>query len=387
MVQIIVIALLSAGLLGTLISLVRTRRAHALLELQNRDLMRQSRDMAAQLALGEALKHLSQMAYNSLILVDEQQHIIYINEAGRALFGPAADETPASIISATQSHVAEDIVQQALLDDEEIVMQLTLRSLPFRVRAAGITVGGKRFAAIALEDVRELQRLGRARRDMVANISHELRTPITTLRLLVDSLRRAVMNDLEIPDGMIHKISAEIEVLEQMAQELLDLSMIESGRAEFALIPIQALDVVAGAAGRFSERALRKALTISYDIDPALRILADPEQIGRVLSNLLHNSIKYTPEEGEITIAAYPTDDMMMRFTITDTGPGIPVEDRERIFERFYRADQARHTEGTGLGLAIAKHIVRAHGGEIWAENPPGGSGAQICFTVPLEEV
>jgi two-component system phosphate regulon sensor histidine kinase PhoR len=278
-------------------------------------------------------------------------------------------------------------VQQALLDDEEIVMQLTLRSLPFRVRAAGITVGGKRFAAIALEDVRELQRLGRARRDMVANISHELRTPITTLRLLVDSLRRAVMNDLEIPDGMIHKISAEIEVLEQMAQELLDLSMIESGRAEFALIPIQALDVVAGAAGRFSERALRKALTISYDIDPALRILADPEQIGRVLSNLLHNSIKYTPEEGKITIAAYPTDDMMMRFTITDTGPGIPVGDRDRIFERFYRADQARHTEGTGLGLAIAKHIVRAHGGEIWAENPPGGSGAQICFTVPLEEV
>ena len=386
MVQIIVIALLSAGLLGTLISLVMTRRAHALLELQNRDLMRQSRDMAAHLALGEALKHLSQMAYNSLILVDEQQHIIYINEAGRALFGPAADETPASIISATQSHVAEDIVQQALLDDEEIVMQLTLRSLPFRVRAAGITVGGKRFAAIALEDVRELQRLGRARRDMVANISHELRTPITTLRLLVDSLRRAVMNDLEIPDGMIHKISAEIEVLEQMAQELLDLSMIESGRAEFALIPIQALEVVAGAAGRFSERALRKALTISYDIDPALRILADPEQVGRVLSNLLHNSIKYTPEEGEITIAAYPTDDMMMRFTITDTGPGIPVEDRERIFERFYRADQARHTEGTGLGLAIAKHIIRAHGGEIWAENPPGGSGAQVCFTVPFEE-
>jgi two-component system phosphate regulon sensor histidine kinase PhoR len=236
-----------------------------------------------------------------------------------------------------------------------------------------------------MEDISELQRLGRARRDMVANVSHELRTPITSIRLLTDTLRRDFMDGSERGEELAGKINAEIEALEQMAQELLDLSMIESGRAEIRLIPVELGEIIRTAVSRFSEQAERKSLTIEAQAPPQLAVLADPDQVGRVLNNLLHNAIKFTPTGGIVDISVTLQDDWV-QLSVTDTGPGIPEEEHARVFERFYQADRARRGGGTGLGLAIAKHIVVAHGGEIWAEAPPDQVGARLCFTLPTAD-
>lgn len=349
-----------------------------------------NRQLAAQLATQEALsagfepiKAIGEAAYNVLFLVDERRSILYVNAAGRDLFGlEEKDGRYGSLISITHNHEIEDIVIHALEEGDDLVWQITLRACVYRVRTLLIDRPAGKYVAVALEDVSELQRLGRARRDMVANISHELRTPITSIRLLVDTLLRGTLDDPEACRVAVHKIAAETDHLRQMAQELLDLAMIESGRAEVILVPVTVGEIVAGAVGHLAEHAQRKRLTIQQDIPGDLVALADPEQITRVLSNLLHNAIKFTPSRGTITLSAV-ADGSEIKIAVMDTGPGISPEERQRIFERFYRGDRARRGEGTGLGLAIAKHIVNAHGGAIWAEESPHPPGARICFTIP----
>ncbi|NDJ53849.1 MAG: cell wall metabolism sensor histidine kinase WalK [Chloroflexi bacterium] len=160
--------------------------------------------------------------------------------------------------------------------------------------------------------------------------------------------------------------------------------MIESGPAEIMLRPVNLVEVVDKAIHALETQAEHAEITLLSEPMDGLCVLADQEQVARVLISLIHNAIKFTPEAGTITIRAEALEaDEMIKVTVTDTGPGIPPEDRERIFERFYRGDRSRQSSGTGLGLAIAKHIIKAHSGEIWAEEPDAIPGAQISFTLP----
>jgi two-component system phosphate regulon sensor histidine kinase PhoR len=357
-----------------------------------------NRELADQVAAHEALRNrlaalesLNMVAYEVLFLADRQHRVLFMNDAAHELFnypGVGFSEGDESVMAVTRNHELDDIVRDALVDSNEgggVGGQVALAGCAYRVRAMAFHSTLGLCVALAMEDISELQRLGRARRDLVANVSHELRTPITSIRLLTDTLRRDFMNGSEEGEALAGKINAEIESLEQMAQELLDLSMIESGRAEIRLIPVELGEIIRTSVSRFSEQADRKSLTIEGQAPPHLAVLADPDQVGRVLNNLLHNAIKFTPAGGIIDIGVSLKDDWV-QVSVTDTGPGIPEEDQQRVFERFYRADRARRGGGTGLGLAIAKHIVVAHGGEIWAENPPGQVGARICFTLPTAE-
>jgi two-component system phosphate regulon sensor histidine kinase PhoR len=234
---------------------------------------------------------------------------------------------------------------------------------------------------LALEDVSEVQRLGRARRDFVANISHELRTPLASIRLLVDTLQSGALGDQRIASEMLSKISVEVDTLSQLARELLDLAMIESGQMPLKLKPTDVHDLVQVQVERFAPQAKQKHQVLTVDIAPGTCALADGEMIGRVLSNLLHNACKFTLDEGHIKVSAQIEGDNVI-VSVADTGPGIPTEALTRIFERFYKVDRARGQSGTGLGLAIARHIVEGHGGRIWAESEPG-HGATFRFTLP----
>lgn len=330
-----------------------------------------------------ALQVVGEAAYNPLILADALRQVIAINPAARALFGVETAGPGLSVMAVTRQHELDDLVEIALSEDEPIERQVEVQGRLYRARALARKTGQGRFAGLALEDIGELQRLGRARRDMVANISHELRTPITSIRLLVDTLLRGAASDRKQRDQMLTRIAAEADTLQQIAQELLDLAMIESGRTETRLVPVALREVSQRAIGRLFEQAERKSQTITDDIPADLRALADADQVERVLVNLLHNAIKFTAEGGTIWLAS-SADLEWTTVTVTDTGIGIPLAERERVFERFYRGDRARGRGGTGLGLAIAKHIIAAHGGRIWAESARHGQGARLCFTLPM---
>lgn len=386
-------------LIGTLIALWRAQRREDVLRARLESMALRLRDKGSlETRLNEiteeqaAILALTEVAYNALLLVDSDHQVITMNATARDLFQPTPGwrSRADTFISITRHHELDDLVAATLQrGDDPVTQQITLKSHPFRVRALCIESQDGPFVAIALEDISELQRLGRARRDMVANISHELRTPITSIRLLVDTLQRGTLRDAERAGLLVEKIASETDTLQQMAQELLDLSMIESGRAEFRLSPTPLLAIVEDATRRMDELAARHKLSLTHHLSDDRAVLADREQVARVLTNLLHNAIKFTPAGGRIEIGAQP-DGEWVRVTVTDTGPGIPSADRERIFERFYRADRARRSGGTGLGLAIAKHIVEAHGGRIWAGDPPireeGVYGAHLCFTLPAAE-
>jgi two-component system phosphate regulon sensor histidine kinase PhoR len=195
---------------------------------------------------------------------------------------------------------------------------------------------------------------------------------------------------------MIQRILVETESMEQINQELMDLTMIESGRVLLKLIPLNLAKRVKKELKRLKEQAARKNIELVVEVPKNIRVLADKGLLSRVLMNLTHNALKFT-DNGQVRVAAayQPSEDMVV-VSVSDSGMGISPEDQRRIFERFYKSDDARARSngqvvetkrtGTGLGLAIAKHIVEAHGGRIWVESDLG-KGSTFYFTLPPEEI
>jgi two-component system phosphate regulon sensor histidine kinase PhoR len=234
---------------------------------------------------------------------------------------------------------------------------------------------------VILQDLTQVRRLETVRRDFISNISHELRTPLASLKALVDTLRDGALEDPPAARRFLDRMETEVDALSQMVQELLELSRIESGQAPFRLTPMALADLVLPPVERLRPQAERSGLQLTVDLPPDLPpVLADAERIQQVVTNLVHNAIKFTPARGEVTISAAANGDEVI-VSVHDTGVGIPADDLPRIFERFYKADQARSSGGTGLGLAIAKHIVQGHGGRIWAESVEG-RGSTFYFSL-----
>lgn len=251
----------------------------------------------------------------------------------------------------------------------------------------------KQYFAIIIEDLTELRRLERVRRDFIANISHELRTPLASVRLLVETLEDAIDTDPEKAQIFVEKIETEVQYLTELVSELLELSRIESGQADMVIEPIEAEKLVREAMARMLPLAQRHRVTLRTEIrQGSTLVAADSKQIGRVLINLVHNAIKFTPSGGVIVVGTMlEPGEQAQRFFVRDTGVGIRPEELPRIFERFYKADRARSKAtfigpgggGGGLGLAIARHLVEAHGGRIEVQSTPG-HGSTFSFIIPI---
>jgi len=234
---------------------------------------------------------------------------------------------------------------------------------------------------IILQDLTRVRRLETVRRDFISNISHELRTPLAGLKALVDTLRGGALEDPPAAQRFLNHMDAEVDALTQMVQELLELSRVESGKAPLRLIPTPVAEILVPPIERLRPQAERAELEVSVSLPPRLPlILADAERAQQVITNLVHNAIKFTPAGGTVSVSAEPNGDEVV-ISVRDTGVGIPAEDLTRIFERFYKADRARSGGGTGLGLAIAKHIVQGHGGRIWVESVQG-RGSTFHFSL-----
>jgi two-component system phosphate regulon sensor histidine kinase PhoR len=247
--------------------------------------------------------------------------------------------------------------------------------------------------AIAIEDMEELYRLERAQRDFLANISHELRTPLSSVRLLAETLEDTIDTDPDKAQQFVEKIEAEVQYLSGLVSELLELSRIESGQLPITIEPVQVEQLVREVMARMLPLAQRHRVRLATDIQQGQKqVAADSKLIARVLVNLVHNAIKFTPTGGLITMGtSFDAEQQLQRFYVRDTGIGIRAEELPRVFERFYKTDRARSKShfmgpdggGTGLGLAIARHVVEAHGGQIMAESLVG-EGSTFSFTLPI---
>ena len=318
----------------------------------------------------------SSVLEEALLLIDSELNLLYANPIAVQIFGDISDPG-VSIVSYTHSEEFElecRSVVSGETDEELYEWQSEFQDSVFQVRALRFDYG----AVLALSDVSNLHYSEQARRDLFANISHELRTPLTSIRLLLDMLMAREQSADTI--SALEKMTTETDTLKEMAQELLDISLIESGRFAIKLDSANAVTLIMPTIERLQPQADLKSIQFHMTECTDVPVWADADQVQRVLSNIFHNAIKFTPSDGSVIVSAIAEDECV-RIEIQDSGPGIHPDDLPRIFERFFRADRTRKGAGTGLGLAIANHIVQAHGGVIWAENAPE-TGAIISFTL-----
>jgi two-component system, OmpR family, phosphate regulon sensor histidine kinase PhoR len=251
------------------------------------------------------------------------------------------------------------------------------------LRAARTPDGG---IVAVLEDISELRRLRQIRTEFIDNLSHELRTPISTVTLLSETAALEARAD-GVPERLrdrIAKIEVETGHLAQMVAEILDLARIEGGSPIVAEDDVDLARLADASADRLRLFAERNGVRVLVAGDPMTPIVrADEQRIGQVFVNLVHNAIKFSPHGGEVVVRVAPDGDGA-RVDVVDHGIGIKRDDRPRVFERFYKADRARvRGGGTGLGLAISRHIVAAHGGTIGVESEEG-RGSTFWFVLPL---
>jgi two-component system, OmpR family, phosphate regulon sensor histidine kinase PhoR len=282
------------------------------------------------------------------------------------------------VADAARAALAEGSASVEITPNTDGARQLQLR---LRTSADGGLI-------IVVDDVTELRRLQRIRSEFIDNLSHELRTPLTTIRLLTETLAQEVARpDVTVTPRVrerIEKIDVETGHLAQMVSELLDLSRIEGGAADFQMETVRIPEVVDGALERLRTFADRQRVGLTSELDNSLPpAWGDANRISQVLINLLHNALKFSPPESVVTVSGQARDGEIA-IAVRDQGPGIAKPELDRIFERFYKADKARERGpgGTGLGLSIARHIVEGHGGRIWVESEDG-AGSTFTFTIP----
>jgi signal transduction histidine kinase len=220
--------------------------------------------------------------------------------------------------------------------------------------------------------------------NLVATVAHELRTPLTSLRMALHlCLEQAVGPLTEKQADLLQAGRQDTERLQQIVDDLLDLSRLQAGGIELHKRAVDAAQLARDAMQAFKAPAAEKRLDLRFEILPGLgEVIVDPERIELVFTNLLGNAVKYTPEGGTITVSAVRRDGgKAVRYTVSDTGPGIPPEYRQAIFDKLFRMPGAKAT-GAGLGLFIAKEIVTAHDGQIGVEGTPG-QGSTFWFELP----
>ena len=335
---------------------------------------------------------------SSAILGSMVEGVAVVNSAERLLFANQgfADILDLDVPPQSGSALVEIVRQTELLEavrevlkgqprvEAEIVTG-TLRQHFFAVTVAAVSAAQTSGAVIVLHDITDLRKLERVRRDFVANVTHEFKTPLTAIQGFAETLLAGAIDDPQNRLRFLEIILEHSRRLARLTDDLLKLSKMDADRLELEIRSLSVVQFVESCIETTQRPAAEKDLRISVNMPQHVPdIAADRRRLAEVLQNLLDNAMQYTPAGGQIMVSA-SADDSEVTFTVSDTGIGIPQSDQPRIFERFYRVDVARSREvgGTGLGLAIAKHLVEVHGGRIWVESEVG-QGSQFHFTVPL---
>lgn len=317
----------------------------------------------------ESLRGFSSGLETALFLVDRGGNVVFANDRAKTLFGFQEMEGR-TILAVTLSHEVERIVRQTSESGLPITQELTLRTSGDLVAIARAwpNPSDSRQVFLSLRDVTEVRRLERVRQDFVANVSHELKTPLTTIRAMAEVLADVETEDAALREKYLKQIVGEVDRLTALVDDLLVLGKAESESVELRQCNLP--EIVEEVVVQLTPKALVRGLELELVAPSPIMVAAHAPQIRQVFLNLIDNAINYTAE-GAIRVSVSQQPGGQAQVDVQDSGIGIPSEDLPRIFERFYRVDKSRSRSsgGTGLGLSIVKHLVEAHGGTVSVES------------------
>ena len=322
-------------------------------------------------------------------VVSGAERLVFANQGFAGILGLDVPPKPGSaLVEVVRQTEMIEAVRQVLAGEPRVESEIvtgTLRQHFFAATVAAVRAGDTSGAVVVLHDITELRKLERVRRDFVANVSHEFKTPLTAIQGFAETLLAGAIDDPQNRERFLGIILEHSRRLARLTDDLLKLSKMDADRLEVEIRSVSVSELIESCLETAQHRAAEKDIRISVRPTSDLPDIAgDRRQLAEILQNLLDNATQYTLAGGRITLSAEAREAEVV-FTVSDTGIGIPKADQSRIFERFYRVDAARSREagGTGLGLAIAKHLVEVHSGRIWVDSEIG-QGSQFHFSVPV---
>ncbi|GGE17478.1 PAS domain-containing sensor histidine kinase [Marinithermofilum abyssi] len=326
---------------------------------------------------------------SGLLLVDAERRVNLANQAIHRFYDLKPGELVNKILPRRAVfHELHTLLDRCLYSGERIREELHLYYPEERILEASLTpIWGESEGmgvVVLLHDITPIRRLEKMRTDFVANVSHELKTPVTSLRGFAETLLDGADEDPQMRREFLEIIQAESLRLERLIGDLLDLSRIESKKLSLNLQEIPIHELIQSIVKTVEKQIKKKDLELQVKVDGTFSVRVDKDRFSQILINLLSNSMAYTPAGGKITVSAGKEGEEWV-VSVADTGIGIPEEDLPRIFERFYRVDKARSRQsgGTGLGLAIVKHLVEVHHGKIHVKSQVG-KGTEFILRFPL---
>jgi two-component system phosphate regulon sensor histidine kinase PhoR len=325
-----------------------------------------------------------------IIVVGANGRIRLANHAAGNLFGFAAPARDRTVMEATRQHEVAALITRLELEPEVLNHELKLdgvstsRYLQVNALALRSPAGARDGAILVFHDLTRLRQLEAVRQEFVANVSHELRTPLSLIKSAAETLIDGGRRDANVVTRFLDIIDRNASRLTFLIDDLLLLAKLDSGQVRLDVGPVAMRELVQEALNDAALLAQSKGVTLASKVPDGVTAKGDFQRLLQVLGNLIDNAIKYGRENGHILVSACLGAGGTVEVSVKDDGPGIPVEAKERVFERFFRVDKGRSREqgGTGLGLAIVKNVVRAHGGDVHVESTPG-QGAEFRFTLP----
>jgi two-component system, OmpR family, phosphate regulon sensor histidine kinase PhoR len=324
-----------------------------------------------------------------VVALDHEGRVLFLNPSAEKLFAVKSGHVQKRpVLEVLRHNALNGVVQQTLQELQPVAQEITIHSPQERTlvaQAVPVSYGeGRTGVLVALHDITELRKLEGVRQEFVANVSHELKTPLTAIKGYVETLLDGAIDDKKNNREFLKIIEEHARHLSLLIDDVLDLSAIEAKRMEFRFEQVSLSEVTARLIKGLAPMAKAKNVKIANKLTEKLpKVRADKDKLAQILMNLIDNAIKFNKPDGQVDITAEVEDDFIL-ISVQDTGSGIATQDLARVFERFYRADKAHSKDiaGTGLGLAIVKHLVEAHQGSVTAESRLG-EGSTFRFTLP----
>lgn len=324
----------------------------------------------------ELLKTVLGTMVEGVLVVDVSEQVLFANAAVRSLLNiERRDVIGRPLVEVVREPRIREAAQRVSAAHEAVHSEFEIGRQKKTVALSAAALGSSRFQGVVLvlHDISEIRRLERLRRDFVSNVSHELKTPLTSIQAYADTLLDGALEDSAHNRTFLERIVQQSERLQSLIVDLLSLAKIESQSEVFEILPVSVDAAIRACAEAHLAVAKAKGITLEWTTDSGLAVMSDPDGLAEILDNLVDNALNYTPGGGRVAVSARREGDWGV-VMVEDTGIGISREQQSRIFERFYRADRARSRAvgGTGLGLAIVKHLAQAFGGNVRVESELG---------------